>query len=125
MSLGSTFGQAAKFGVVGGGATFIYFCLAIVFDLMFGLGPIVASTMAYASAAVFSYVGHKYFTFNARENQHGEKFRFLVSSLTCFFLAMFIPWALGGFLPVFSYIAVTILVPFLSFFMLRLFVFNG
>lgn len=125
MSLVSTFGQAAKFGVIGGGATFIYFCLAIAFDLMFGLGPIVASTMAYASAAVFSYVGHKHFTFNAREKQHWEKFRFLVASLIGFFLAMFIPWALGGFVPVISYVAVMILVPSVSFFMLRVFVFKG
>ena len=125
MNLGSTFGQAARFGVVGGGATLIYFCFAIAFNSTLGLGPIVASTVAYASAAVFSYVGHKYFTFNTREKQHGEKFRFIISSLIGFLLAMSIPWALGGFLPVISYIAVTILVPVVSFFMLRVFVFKG
>ena len=124
MSSGSLLGQGLKFLVVGGGASFLYFGLALLFDRGVGFGPVASSTLAYALAAVFSYVGHKLFTFNSKGGSKFEALRFTISTLIGFSLASFIPFALSQFAPIISYLAVLAVVPVISFLMLKFFVFS-
>lgn len=115
--------QGLRFLAVGGGASFLYFALALFFDRIISFGPVAASTIAYTLAAAFSYTGHKIFTFNTKERSKFQTLRFAISTLIGFSLASLIPYALAQFAPVISYLAVLAVVPVISFLMLKFFVF--
>ncbi len=129
MSKRAILGQGLRFLTIGAGASLLYFVLALTFDRLASFPPVVASTVAYAFAAVFSYIGHKNFTFNTGTFNIGgrsnfEILRFAVSTLTGFLLASIIPLVLIEYPPVISYLVVLAVVPLLSFLMLKFFVFT-
>jgi putative flippase GtrA len=116
-------GQTLRFILVGGTAAIIYFCAALLFERAFGVSPIWASTFAFVLSAVFSFIGHKIYTFNAAGNSRHEALRFAVSALIGFTLASLIPYVLGAYPSVYSYLAVLVIIPATSFTLLKFFVF--
>ncbi len=117
-------GQGLRFLTIGAGASFLYFVLALILDRLVNFPPVTASTVAYVLAAVFSYIGHKSFTFNTGGHSNFEILRFAVSTLTGFLLASIIPLVLTGYPSIISYLVVLVVVPLLSFLMLKFFVFT-
>ncbi|MDX8466006.1 GtrA family protein [Mesorhizobium sp. VK23B] len=74
----------ARFGTVGIIATILYAVLAAFFSRAgwIGLAPVEASFVAYAAAALFSYLAHKFFTFMSAGSHSAEAPRFLLLTLT-------------------------------------------
>ncbi|HHL43679.1 MAG TPA: GtrA family protein [Hellea balneolensis] len=119
----TTFWQGIKFAIIGGLSAIIYFCIALLFDKAFGLPPILASNIAYVLSAVFSYLGHKLYTFNTAGKARFEALRFAVSSVIGFTLASLIPFMLSAYPSVYSYLVVLAVVPATTFILLKFFVF--
>ena len=82
----------ARFGVVGVVATVIYAVLTLT--LAPHMSAALASLLAYCTGAVFSYTGHKFFTFVSTGGHRQEAPRFLM--LTGF--GIFLSWAVAGLL---------------------------
>jgi putative flippase GtrA len=74
----------ARFGLVGIAATILYAALAAAFAKWerIGFTPIQASLVAYAAAALFSYLAHKSVTFVSGGSHRSEAPRFLVLAAT-------------------------------------------
>ncbi|RUT98940.1 GtrA family protein [Mesorhizobium sp. USDA-HM6] len=74
----------ARFGSVGIVATILYASLAALFggSKWIGFAPVEASLAAYAAAALFSYLAHKFFTFMSAGPHRSEAPRFLLLTLT-------------------------------------------
>jgi putative flippase GtrA len=92
----SGFARLGRFAVVGVGATLLYGVLAIA---LLRAGPVAtnpaaASLAAYVVAALFSYAGHKFFTFVSNGSHTFEAPRF--AALTLFGLVL--SWVLPALL---------------------------
>jgi putative flippase GtrA len=116
--------QALRFAAIGGGAAVIYFFLAISFDRLFDMATVSASFLAFVFSAVFSFVGHRCFTFASSHNPKKQIFRFTISTIIGLFLSTVIPILLQNQPPIASYVAVLITVPVVSFILLKFFVFS-
>jgi putative flippase GtrA len=116
--------QTLRFIGVGGSAAMVYFSAALLFDRAFGLPPVWASILAYVASAAFSFLGHKLYTFNTTGNSRAEAIRFAISAGIGFLLASLIPYLLSSYSSVYSYLAVLVIVPTVSFIMLKCFVFS-
>ncbi|MET3578747.1 putative flippase GtrA [Mesorhizobium robiniae] len=119
-----------KFASVGLAATILYALCAGLFASAGSryLSPALASVAAYAIAAIFSYLGHKFFTFMSAGSHQFEAPRFAV--LTGFGLAAayLLPMVLVGQfgLPVAIPILLTcILIPVVNFVVLDRWIFSG
>lgn len=78
--------QAMKFGVVGSGATFVHVLAALTYNGLVGITPLWANFFAFLTAAIVSYAGNWFWTFNG-VSRHLHAFpRFAVLALTCFAL---------------------------------------
>lgn len=119
--------QVLRFAVVGIGATLLYAFLAL--QLTSGGGdPAIASATAYALAAIFSYTGHKFFTFVSGGAHRIEIPRFVIVTLSGLALSYLLPTLVVGVLgwPVsFTVALICVVVPFVNYFVLRLWVFSS
>ncbi|RWM02352.1 MAG: GtrA family protein [Mesorhizobium sp.] len=125
---GASLKLLARFGSVGIVATILYAALVAVFagSERIGLGPVQASLAAYAAAAVFSYLAHKFFTFMSAGSHRTEAPRFLLLTATGLAVAYAAPSLLTETfgLPLFVPVLLTCLViPALNFLMLDRWVF--
>ncbi|WP_051333947.1 GtrA family protein [Mesorhizobium sp. WSM3224] len=121
-------GRPGRFLVIGIGATLIYALLAASFSAAAAmpLNPAMGSVLAYGLAAVFSYAGHKYFTFVSRGAHRFEVPRFAVLTLAGLATSFALPAVLSQWLglPVQVPIALTsLLVPLVNYVVLRHWVF--
>ena len=115
--------QGVKFVLVGGASALVYFSIALFLDRIFGLMPVLSSAFAFVLSAVFSFIGHKVYTFKSTGNSRHEAPRFVVSALIGFALASFTPYVLSAYPSVYSYLAVLVIIPTTSFILLKCFVF--
>ncbi|AZO24267.1 MULTISPECIES: GtrA family protein [unclassified Mesorhizobium] len=118
----------ARFGSVGVVATILYAALAAVFagSERIGLGPVEASLAAYAGAALFSYLAHKFFTFMSDGSHRSQAPRFALLTAIGLAVAYAAPWLLTVKLglPLFVPVLLTCLViPALNFLVLDRWVF--
>lgn len=112
-----------RFTGVGAMASALYFVIAASLNGFLGLATLPASVIAYASAAVFSYQGHKRLTFKSH-GASSELAKFVGATIMGLFLALIIPIMLAGYAPMVSFVTVLIFVPFCSFLMLKFIVFR-
>lgn len=84
----------SRFALIGIGSTLIYAVCAFFLSRGQGAGPLpaaLASVAAYAIAALFSYTGHKYFTFMSGGNHAMELPRFLLLTASGLIVAIVLP----------------------------------
>ena len=122
-------GELARFATVGVFATLLYAALAFAFVQLLEAKPTTASVAAYAIAAVASYLGQSRFTFRvafrAGGRDHVHIPRFAVTTLLGLgvsFAAVRSAEAVGAPYAV-GVAAVCVLIPLLSFAMMKLWVF--
>ncbi|WP_051069030.1 GtrA family protein [Mesorhizobium metallidurans] len=119
-----------KFASVGLAATVVYaLCASLFASAGSGyLSPALASLAAYAVAAIFSYLGHKFFTFMSAGSHRFEAPRFAVLTGCGLAVAYLLPTLLVGQfgLPVSVPILLTcILIPLVNFVVLERWIFSG
>ena len=116
-----------RFASVGLISTLLYFFLALAFDKSAALSATLASLLAYAIAALFSYVAHRNFTFDSAKPHSSAMPRFFVTTVCGAILALLLPLVLHEWLklPAFAaLLAVSVLVPLTNLVLLRLWVFS-
>ncbi|TIW20916.1 MAG: GtrA family protein [Mesorhizobium sp.] len=121
--------RPVRFLVTGLGATLLYALMAAVFSAGAPvlMNPASGSVLAYALAAVFSYAGHKYFTFASGGAHRFEAPRFVILTLLGLAMSFALPAILSDRLglPAQIPIALTcILVPLVNYAVLRHWVFG-
>ncbi|ANT49342.1 GtrA family protein [Mesorhizobium amorphae] len=89
------YGRISRFAVIGGASTLIYGACALLLSRG-GAGAAIlpatlASAVAYAVAGLFSYAGHKYFTFVSAGAHAFELPRFLLLNATGLATAIALP----------------------------------
>ena len=82
-------GQLARFGLVGFGATAIYYSVIIVL-IEFGLGPQPANILAFLIANGMSFLGHLRFTFRTTGQEKTRMARFFVVGIGGYLLSVLI-----------------------------------
>lgn len=115
--------QLIRFTGVGVIASALYFIIAASLNELLGLATLPASVIAYASAAVFAYQGHKRLTFKS-SGASGELTKFVGATIMGLFLALIIPIILADYAPIVSFLTVLVFVPICSFLMMKFFVFR-
>ena len=118
----------ARFGLVGISATILYGGLATALVALdrIGFTPVQASLAAYTAAALFSYLAHKFVTFQSNGLHRSQAPRFLLLTATGFAVAYAIPALLTvelGLPPIISVLATCLLIPTVNFFVLDRWVF--
>ncbi|CDX37364.1 Gtra family protein [Mesorhizobium sp. SOD10] len=119
--------RLVRFLVTGIGATLLYALLAAAFSAATPMKPALSSVLAYALAAVFSYAGHKCFTFVSSGAHRFEAPRFAVLTLIGLTTSFALPASLtdGLGLPTQIPVALTcLLVPLFNYVVLRHWVFG-
>ncbi|RWB26161.1 MAG: GtrA family protein [Mesorhizobium sp.] len=119
-----------KFASVGLAATVLYAFCASLFTSAGStyLPPATASVAAYSVAAIFSYLGHKFFTFMSAGSHQFEAPRFAVLTGFGLAIAYLLPLLLVGQfgLPVAIPILLTcVLIPVVNFVVLERWIFSG
>lgn len=117
-----------RFGLIGIAATALYAALAIVFmnREWVGLTVVQASLAAYAAAALFSYLAHKFVTFVSSGRHRTEAPRFLLLTATGLAVAYITPALLTGMLGlpgIVPLLVTCILIPVLNLLVLHRWVF--
>ncbi|WP_424941667.1 GtrA family protein [Aliiroseovarius sp. S253] len=120
------FMQLVRFAGVGGLATLVHVCVALIANSVFGLDGLVANFSGFIAAVLLSYFGHARITFQTRPDhaQHMPRFLFvsLVGLLTSSSVVWLITERMGqGF--GLSMALVAIAVPLASFFAMKFWVF--
>ncbi|MCY4045254.1 MAG: GtrA family protein [Cellvibrionales bacterium] len=120
--------QLFRFAVVGGGATLVHvFVYFILFNQLAVIAHL-ANGMAWSLAAVYSYLGQRYWTFgnSTVKNEGTAKLRFILSSLMSLLVN-------AGFAHLFSYLypsliltllAMGLVTPVLTFILMKYWVFS-
>ena len=120
--------EVSLFIVVGLAATACNAVVAIAVQRLFGLAPLVASLVGYASAVGISYLGNSLLTFR-RPVMHGPQFvRFAVISLAGFAINQTIVWFATAHLRwplAMAEIPVVLIVPPATFLMSKFWAFRG
>ena len=122
--------RLSRFALIGGAATLIYAVCAAL--LTTGGTPILpaaaGSFAAYAIAALFSYAGHKYFTFVSRGAHRFEAPRFLALTAAGLCFSWMLPALMVGGLqapPLAPIVATCVVVPAVNYFVLGRWVFSN
>lgn len=120
--------QPARFLIIGLGATLLYALLAAVFSM--GETPLMrpasGSVLSYVIAALYSYAGHKYFTFASSGAHRFEAPRFFVLTLLGLAVSFLLPAVLSGILGLQAQIPIVLtclVIPLVNYVMLRHWVF--
>ncbi|MDH7799668.1 MULTISPECIES: GtrA family protein [unclassified Beijerinckia] len=114
------------FAAVGVGAATVYFLCAMAL-LRVGVRPAaLTSLIAYAISGVFSYLGHRLFTFQSSA-PHGRTLpRFVLANATGYLIAVLVPLLLTDVMnwpPLIATVLVCVAVPATNFILLTMFVF--
>lgn len=124
--LGQLVARFGRFVLVGGSVTLTYAVLSLVFHNRFGLSAVPASFLANVIAAVFSYFGHRVYTFYSKRPHREALTSFAALTLAGFGFSIFMPWLLTDQfnLPMAVPVVVTsIAVPVFNFFVMGRLVF--
>lgn len=108
-------------------ATGLYAAVALCLSFC-GLRVTLASFAAYLTAALFSYAGHKYFTFVSEGAHLFEAPRFILLTLVGLAVSLLLPALLSGLLGLpaqVPIVATCILIPLVNYVVLRHWVFAG
>jgi putative flippase GtrA len=124
MITGARLAELIRFGIVGASATLAYLIIAIALDWLLPLATVYISFLAYALGAMVSFFGHRLFTFSHAGAVRGQAVKFAISTVIGFTVAILIPVIFHMFTPNITYLMVAIIVPILSFLMLKFFVFS-
>ena len=116
----------ARFGAVGIVSLLVYSSSYVVWAETTHLGAAAISMIAYVTAMVVSFIGHKYVTFQASGNIKSQIFLFIVVHGVCLSITVLITnvivntlrWPYG-----IAILLVDIIIPLFSFFALKLVVF--
>ena len=120
--------RPARFLIIGLGATLLY----AMFSALFSTGepalmrPALGSVLSYVIAAVFSYAGHRYFTFASNGAHRFEAPRFVVLTLVGLAVSFVLPAVLSevlGLRPQIPIVLTCILIPVFNYAVLRHWVF--
>ncbi|RAZ91584.1 GtrA family protein [Mesorhizobium hawassense] len=122
--------RVLRFAAIGGLSTLIYATGALILSDQhsFGMPAVIASVVAYCTAAVFSYWGHRLVTFMSDGAIGFEAARFACATAVGFLLSVGLATVLtdiAGLPPSVPVILACIMVPILNFIILRRFVFVG
>jgi putative flippase GtrA len=122
--------RPARFLIIGLGATLLYAMFAAVFSTgeTVLMQPASGSVLSYVIAAVFSYAGHKYFTFASNGAHRFEAPRFVVLTFLGLAVSFVLPAVLSGVLglrPQIPIVLTCILIPVVNYAVLRHWVFAG
>ncbi len=120
------FRQASKFAVVGVIATAVHITTAIAVNALAGVPPLPANVIAFVTACGVSYLGNRNWTFAVSTRHAVAVPRFLAVSLTCFGINQAIVYVIAVLMarPLWvAMIPVAVVVPALSFWLNRVWVF--
>ena len=121
-------GQLIRFGGVGGLATLIHVAVAMLLSSIAEVSPLQANFAGFASALMFSYVGHARCTFRAEMNKAPQFLRFifvaLVALATSSGTVLLVDTGLGLDFGI-AMAAVAVLVPAVTYLALRFWVFEA
>ena len=119
-------GRLFRFGITGIVSALTYMVLTFVIVETGLAKPIIATIVGYLAAAILSYFGHLYFSFQVEPDHRKFLWRFLVTALVTFALSIFVTWLitdiLGGSYRI-SIAVVTVLLPLINFFCSRFWIF--
>jgi putative flippase GtrA len=123
---GVNFARLVRFGSVGIAATLLY--AAVAWSLTAGarIGAAPASVLAYGLAGMFSYLGHKRFTFRSSAAHAAEAPKFIVASMLGAGVATAAPLVLTdrlGLPPIVAIAFACVVIPLMNYLILDLLVF--
>lgn len=116
-----------RFGLVGALATGTYAVAVLALVRWPGLGPTMASVVAYIIATPVSYFGQRNFTFASEGSLHRELPRFLVVQVINLAAAAVVMWIVSeqlGADPAIGVVAVVMVIPLMTYILLNQSVFN-
>jgi putative flippase GtrA len=119
------FAELLRFAAVGGGAAAIYLAAATGLAVL-GRPLAASSAVAYLLGGVFSFFGHRAFTFGSRGRVHVEALRFALLNLVGFLVALGAPVALTDWLgaqPAWAMGAACVIAPTINYLAMRSLVF--
>ncbi|MFB9232712.1 GtrA family protein [Pseudohalocynthiibacter aestuariivivens] len=120
-------GQLIRFGGVGGMATLVHVIVAMMMRGTFGFSPLQANFTGFASALLFSYLGHAYWTFGKGLSREAQFLRFLFVALVGLVISsgavLLLDVGLGLDFGI-AMLAVAVLVPTATYLALRFWVFE-
>jgi putative flippase GtrA len=122
-------GGLSRFALIGAASTLVYAAGASLLSshrIGPGLAAVLASCVAYAFAALFSYAGHKYFTFVSDGAHSFEAPRFAMVTATGLGFSALVPAILVDGLgqpPILPILITCIAIPLANYFLLRHWVF--
>lgn len=115
-----------RFALVGCVSTTLYLTIAYTASTL-GVSAYLSSLLAYATASIFSYNGHRSFTFRSVKSVGETAPRFASLTFVQYVLALIIPAVLtehAGLPPIVSFVAVTFVAPVVSLIAMSRFVFR-
>lgn len=119
--------RIGRFAAIGIASTLLYAALAHGISVLTPLPAAAASLLAFAAGAVFSYFGHRMFTFRSKQSHGQAVSRFAGVNLLAYLVALFVPLVLSdvlGYRPLVSFGAVCVIVPVMNFVLLNVWVFR-
>ncbi|MFN7180346.1 GtrA family protein [Hyphomonas sp.] len=122
------FGEVSRFTVVGILATVTYFLVANALILLVQAEPRLASVSAYLAGMAVSFFGQSRFTFKIDSTRFGHVWRFVILSALGLSVSYFsVPLAQDvlGLHPSWATVITMVLVPLLSFILMKFWVFAG
>ena len=123
----SSIARMLRFALVGVAATLLYAVIAFALAYVSMLPAAVTSLIAYCTAGVLSYFGHRLFTFKAGGGHARPAARFVGINLLGYAVAAVIPWVLSdrlGYPAAIGIVLVCIVIPAMNYVLFNLFVFR-
>ncbi|MCC2095454.1 MAG: GtrA family protein [Hyphomicrobiales bacterium] len=121
------FWRVVRFGIIGIGSTLIYALFAVILHYLANVPTVAASFAAFCCGAVFSYFGHRIFTFHDTGRIGRSVPRFIGVNLLGNGIAIGLPWVVSDMLQypaMLSIVLVCIVVPVMNYVLLKSFVFH-
>jgi putative flippase GtrA len=121
-------GRVVRFGLVGITATALYALIAFLLTFVIPGSAAIASLIAFSLSGVFSYFGHRRFTFQSHDNVKRSASRFACVNAFAYGVSAAIPLIVTDTLayrPEASIALVCIVIPVMNYLLLNWFVFRG
>jgi len=118
--------QLARFGLIGLVATLGYSVTAWELTSRTTWSPVTASVIAYSFAGVFSYFGHRMFSFRSKNSIMYEIPRFVITVIIGYSISSIFPYIFTikiGTHPSVAIIAVSLMIPLFNFLFMKKYVF--
>ena len=123
----SLFKYFGRFSIVGVATTILYFILSNLLIHFKVASPMVCSSVVYGMLVIASFLGHSKFTFNVNHQNTNQFTKFLILSVCGIALSNLIIFVSSDLLSLQPFIAiflVTMIIPFLNFFLIKFWVFR-